>query len=197
MSIAGLLVLSLLAGAGGGGGEPVAAAEGRQFAVVHIVNPNIEGPYTHPALPPGGIKVIGLEFDMAASATSGDPNDPWGLRPQFSTISVTKELDKSSPNLAYYCAVGQHFDYVFIRMLPLSMGPGDMEPTEPPYYEIVMEDVVIAAVKDRMVYRDQLQDGTYAHLEEVSFAYGRIKWLDVPSGVMTGWNLESNKPLVP
>ncbi|MHC4602986.1 MAG: Hcp family type VI secretion system effector [Planctomycetota bacterium] len=174
LTLVALILFSLMVGAGTIPSEPVPAAEGRQFAVMHIENPPIEGPYIHQALPPGGIKVIDLDLGITAS-------------PQFSEITITKEFDKASPHLAFYCAAGQHFGTVFIRMLPATISPE----MEPPYYEIILVDAVITKVTDGMVYREQYQD--YAHMEEVSFKYRQITWSDINSGEMRSWDLLVNQ----
>ncbi len=187
---AAFLFFTLIAGSGGVPGEPVAAAEGRQFAVMHIYMPEIEGPYSHPALPPSGIKVIDVDCSVVAPANSGEPNDPWGSRPEFSQISITKEFDKTSPDLAYYCATGQRFGQIFIRLLPA----GD-PPTEPAYYEIVLKDAIVSELKDRIVYREKMVDGTYAHLQQVSLKFRQITWTDLNSGKTQTWNLYDNQGL--
>jgi len=184
-----LILFSLMVGAGTMPSEPAPAAEGRQFAVMHIENPPIEGPYIHMGLPPGGIKVIDLDLGVTASPSSGEPNDPWSVRPQFSEIKITKDFDKASPQLAFYCAAGQHFGTVFIRMLPATISPE----MEMPYYEIILMDAVITKVTDCMVYREQYQD--YAHMEEVSFKYRQITWTDINSAETRSWDLLVNQPM--
>jgi len=184
-----LILFSLMVGAGTMPSEPAPAAEGRQFAVMHIEAPPIEGPYIHMGLPPGGIKVIDLDLGVTASPSSGEPNDPWSVRPQFSEIKITKDFDKASPQLAFYCAAGQHFGTVFIRMLPATISPE----MEMPYYEIILMDAVITKVTDCMVYREQYQD--YAHMEEVSFKYRQITWTDINSAETRSWDLLVNQPM--
>jgi len=189
LALVALILFSLMVGAGTIPSEPVPAAEGRQFAVMHIEAPTVEGPYMHMISPVGGMKVIDLDLGITASLSSGEPNDPWSVKPQFSEITVTKEFDKASPQLAFYCAAGQHFGTVFIRMLPATATPE----AEMPYYEIVLVDAVITKVTDRMVYREQYQD--YAHMEEVSFKYRQITWTDINSAETRSWDLLTNQPL--
>ncbi|MBA7711522.1 hypothetical protein ES703_120488 [subsurface metagenome] len=191
LALVALILFSLMVGAGTIPSEPAPAAEGRQFAVMHIEDPPIEGSYIHMTLPPGGIKVIDLDFGVTASPSSGEPNDPWSVKPRFSEITITKEFDKASPQLSFYCAAGQHFGIVFIRMLPGTTAPE----MEMPYYEIILVDAVITRVTDRMVYREQYQD--YAHLEEVSFKYRQITWTDISSEPpeTRSWDLLTNQPL--
>lgn len=189
LALVALILFSLMVGAGTIPGEPAPAAEGRQYAVMHIEAPPVEGPYLHMLLPPGGIKVIDLDLGVTASPSSGEPNDPWSVRPQFSEITITKEFDKASPKLAFYCAAGQHFGTVSIRLLPATATPE----SEMPYYEIILMDVVITKVMDCMVYRQEFQD--YAHMEEVSFKYRQITWSDVYSAEERTWDLLTNQPL--
>ena len=63
-----LTLFVLMVGAGGVPNEPVTAAEGRQFAIMHIEDPTIVGTYNHPGLSTGGIKVIDMSFSVAAPA---------------------------------------------------------------------------------------------------------------------------------
>jgi len=191
LTLVALVLFSLIVAAAAVPTAPVAAAQGRQFAIMHLDHPNVEGPYSHPGLPPGGIKVIDLDLSTTGSPYSGDPNDPWSIRPQFSEVTVTKEFDQASPDLSFYCAVGQHFRYVYIRLLPVTQEPYPNPPTEEPYYEIILEDAVITKVADRMVYREN-ENYNYAHLEEVCFKYSRIIWSDIGSGKVRSWDLVNN-----
>lgn len=192
MVLAAVMLFSLIVGASSIPPQPVAAAEGRQFAVMYIQMPDVLGPYIHPVieplLPPGGIKVIDLSYDVTAPPNSGEPNDPWAIKPQFSQITITKEVDNASPDLNYYCATGQHFDFIYIRLLPSAF---TLPPEEGPYYEIVIEDAVISQVKTRIVYRET-QNSDYAHLEDISFRCGIITWFDIGSGNIRSWDLLTN-----
>lgn len=185
LALAAVILVSLIVGAGSVPPEAVPAAEGRQFAVMKIIDPEIVGPYTYPGAPPGAIKVIDLQLGITASDNSGDPNDPLSVKPQFSEITITKEFDKSSPDLNYYCALGQHFGSVTLYMIPA----GGTSP--PPYYLIILQDAVITKEESRMVYRTS--DSKYAHLEVVSFKCGSITWQDITSGNIRSWDLVHNE----
>lgn len=181
LALVALILFSLMVGAGTIPSEPIGAAQGRGHALMEVI--------VVPGIEMSGIKVIDLDFGITASPSSGEPNDPWSVRPGFSEITVTKEIDQASPHLSFYCAAGQHFESVFIRMLAPTGDP--ME--DGPYYEIILMDAVITKVKNRMVYREQFQD--YGHMEEVSFKYRQITWSDVNSGETRSWDLLSNQPM--
>jgi type VI secretion system Hcp family effector len=174
LALVALILFSLMVGAGTIPSEPIGAAQGRGHAVMEIAGPAVMS----------GIKVIDLDFGVTASPSSGEPNDPWSVKPGFSEITVVKEFDATSPQLSFYCAAGEHLNSVLISMLP--------SPIEPPYYEVILVDAVITKIKNRMVYREQYQD--YAHMEEVSFKYRQITWSDI-GGEVRGWDLLSNQPL--
>jgi type VI secretion system Hcp family effector len=178
--------LVVIVTAGGIPTEPIAAAEGRGFAVIHFMTPVIQGPYTYPGgLPPYGIKVLDIDFSVTAGINSDDPNDPLAIRPEFSSITITKEFDQTSPDLNYYCALGQHFGTVMINMIPA----GTSNP--PPYYMITLDDAVITEVASRMVYRSS--DTKYTHLETVSIKCGVIHWQHLTSGALRSWDLVHNE----
>jgi len=110
LALTAVMLFSLLVGAGTEPTEPVIAAEGRQFAVMHIFGPEVPGPYLHSGppgfLPPGGIKALHLESEIIAPPNSGDPCDPWSTKAAFSEIMLTKEFDQACPDLNFYCAAG-------------------------------------------------------------------------------------------
>ncbi len=186
VALAVVVVFSLMIGAGGEVGEAAGGAESRQWAVMHITGPDVEGSYVHGTLPAGGMRVIDLDFSIAAASSSGEPNDPWGMKPAFSEIAVVKEFDKASPQLAVCCAAGQRFGCVYIRLLP---GGSDPDMADP-YYEIQLEDAVITKITDRVIHRET---GDYAHLEEVSFKCRVIRWTEMTTGITAGWDVVSNQ----
>jgi type VI secretion system Hcp family effector len=176
--IAVLMAIALLLGAGEPT-EPVAAAQARQFAVLYMP-PAFGGYSLMPHFPPGGIRVLHFEFSVTASDNSDMMEDPWGVRPRFSELTLTKEFDTASPDLNYHCAAGTHYANATLMVVLTS-------PTSPPYYIITLEDVVIAKVRSRMVY----STGGYAHLEEVSLKCGRVTW-DMTGASPTTWDLVHN-----
>ncbi len=196
LALAAVMLFSLMVGAGGVPSEAIPPAQGRQFAAMYILGPPVAGPYTHMTYGTGAIKVIDMNFEVEAPPNSGDFNDPWGIKPAFSTVTVTKEFDCASPDLNFYCATGQHFTSVGIHMLPVSTNPWG----EYHYYVITLGDAVINHVGSRMVYREPNIPGgptTFAHLEEVSFKCGVITWQDIGSGRTRSWDLVNNQVPVP
>jgi type VI secretion system Hcp family effector len=183
-ALAALMLFVLIVSAGGIPPESIAAAEGRGFAVMTITGPDIVGTLTYPGVPIPGIKVLDIDFSVTAGVNSDDPNDPWAVKPAFSEITVTKEFDGTSPDLNYYCALGQHFTTAMIYMIPVGTT------TPPPYYMITLDDAVITSVKSRMAYRST--DSKYTHLESVSLKCGVIHW-DKIGGAIRYWDLVHNE----
>jgi type VI secretion system Hcp family effector len=181
LAIVSLFVL--IVAAGGIPPESIAAAEGRGFAVLTITGPDIVGTFSYPGVPLPGIKVLDIDFGVTAGVNSDDPNDPWAIKPQFSEITITKEFDKTSPDLNYYCALGQHFTAGTLYMIPAGTTP-------PPYYMITLEDAVITQVESRMVYRST--DSKYTHLETVSLKCGVITW-EKMGETTRSWDLVHNE----
>ncbi len=177
-----VLAIALILGAGEPT-EPVPAAEARQFAVLYL-SPIVGSYAAPPNYPPGGMKTLHFEFAVTASDNSDLIDDPWGVKPKFQELTITKEFDTASPDLNYHCAAGTHFATATL-MIMSATGPSD-----PPYYIITLQDAVVTKVKSRMAYRTTTPTG-YAHLEEVSLKCGLIRW-EITGASPKEWDIVHN-----
>jgi type VI secretion system secreted protein Hcp len=113
-----------------------------------------------------------------------------GQRADLTPITITKQLDKSSPKLAAACANGDH---IKSALLTLHRAGGDKKQ----YMEYKLTDVLISSYN---VGGASAGEGGVP-VEEVALHYGKIEWkytvvgLDgKPAGnVSAGWNLKENK----
>lgn len=113
-----------------------------------------------------------------------------GQRCDMTPLTITKQLDKSSPKLAQACASGEH---IKSALLTLSRAGGDKQQ----YMEYKLSDVLISSVR---VGGASAGDGGVP-VEEVSLHYGRIDWKYTVIGndgkakgnVASGWILGENK----
>jgi type VI secretion system Hcp family effector len=141
------------------------AAEGRLFVVMDI--PGIDGSFSF-----GGhnndIKVISLDWGVYFNVTEV-LNGPPG-QCHFKLLTVTKEIDKASPNLLLFWLNG---------------GPAlapvlyfyKADSTE--YYKMTLSGVQIVKLNENVIYNG---NNYYAHVEEVVFTYDDIKltWYGPP-----------------
>ena len=121
-----------------------------------------------------------------ASGTGGRT----GGRADFQHFEVVKTVDNATCDLNIYCAKGEHIPSIEIE---LCLATGDKHT----FMKYVMEDVIVSAVQP-----GGSSDGDEVRpLEEVSFAYGKVKWEYTPidhtgkpgAAVYRTWNLETNK----
>ena len=181
-----LMLFLLMIGTGGIPTESFEAAQGRGYAMMFIEG--IQGPYqTQPYS--YHIKVIDFKFGIDNVGTAAQGGS-YSSAPQFSEITVVKEIDKTSPLLAMYCAEGRTIPYVLIKLMPTAIWPPPSGPPDPHYYIVTLEDVVISKIKNRVVYRES--DLQYGHLEELSFRCNRIGWEDIGSATTEQWDLQRN-----
>lgn len=180
-----LIVLLLIVGAVDIPTESFGAGDARGYGMMLIegVNgPNQSQSYEN------HIKVVDVQFGIDNQGTSEDGDTRNRSDPQFSEITVVKNIDSTSPTLAVYCANSQVIPKVEIKLLP----PGPFPPlVDSHYYIITLHDVVISKVEDRLVYREA--DVAYAHLEKLAFRCNRLNLEDVGSGNQREWDLERNK----
>ncbi len=187
MALVVLMLFLLMIGAGGIPTESFEAAQGRGYAMMYING--IVGPYQMQPYH-DHIKVIDFKFDIDNIGTSA-VGGSYSSNPQFSEITVVKEIDKTSPLLAMYCAEGRVINIVELKFLPTPIWPPPSGPPDPHYYIVTLDSAVISKIKNRVVYRES--DLQYGHLEELSFRCNRITWEDIGSGTTETWDLERNR----
>ena len=111
-------------------------------------------------------------------------------RADFKDFTVTKLLDKSSPNIYLYCANGKHIPRVTIEFC---LATGDKHT----FMKFVMEDVIVSSASPG----GQSLDEEHRPLETVTLNYGKIEWEYTPidhtgkkgAAIKQGWDLETNK----
>ncbi len=121
-----------------------------------------------------------------ASGTGGRT----GGRADFQDFSVTKVIDKASPNLALHCANGKHIPKVVVELCLATE-------EKHTFMKYTMEDVVVSSVSPG----GAAGGGESRPLESVTFNYGKIEWEYTPidqtgkkgAAVKQGWDLEANK----
>lgn len=120
-----------------------------------------------------------------ASATGGRT----GGRADFENLLVAKTIDNATPDLNIKCAKGEHIAKI---ELDLCLATGDKHT----FMKYTLEDCIVTSVKP-----GASSEGEVKPLEEVTFAYGKIKWEYTPidhtgkpgSATDRTWDLETNK----
>jgi type VI secretion system secreted protein Hcp len=112
-------------------------------------------------------------------------------RVNISDVSVVKNMDKASPDLALACCNGKHFPEAKIECCEASEN-------KHVYAVITMEDVIISS------YQPSGSQGGDKPLESLSLNFGKIKWEYTPLGHdgkpgskvgPMGWNAEKNEKI--
>lgn len=118
------------------------------------------------------------------SATGGRT----GGRADFQDLTITKTIDNSTPDLNIKCASGEHVPKI---ELELCLATGDKHT----FMKYTLEDCIVTSISP-----GGSTGGETKPLENVSFAYGKIKWEYTPidhtgapgSATDRTWNLEKN-----
>ena len=135
------------------------------------------------------IEIVGFNHGVSqpvtgASGTGGRT----GGRADFQPFSVTKTIDKATADLHIYCANGKHIPTVVAEFC---LATEDKHC----FMKYTLSDVIVNVVSPNG------SEGGDRPTEEVSFAYGKIKWEYTPidhagaagATVDRTWNLEKNK----
>jgi len=116
-----------------------------------------------------------------------------GARVVMGDFTVTKIIDRSTPDIQVYCCDGTHIDRVKVVLREAGGGPVE-------FMKWTFENVIISRI--RQVGRGS--EGTYARpSEKVCFNFGRVTWQytcqstdgSVGATVEGGWDLEQNRKL--
>jgi len=130
----------------------------------------------------------GVSQMVSGSVSSGGGRS--AERCDHADFSVVKSLDKASAKLNLACCNGEHIANIEFE---LCRATGDKSR----YMQIVMGDSVVSSVRPG----GSSQGGEALPLEEVAFAYGKIKWTYTEQDHKTGqpkgdissfWDLTSN-----
>lgn len=152
----------------------------------------IQGESTSPGYQ-NEIDVLGFNAGVERAISSGGGGAKSTTKPQFYEISVSKNVDKTSPLLFVNCAVGRVFPTATLTLAKeYSTGLRD-------YFKIVLSNVTITKLETRTL------SGTNGSLtEEVTLGFQTIRWsitsIDPASGQETvvatgGYDLGQNRAL--
>ncbi|AOJ73472.1 MULTISPECIES: Hcp family type VI secretion system effector [Burkholderia] len=93
-------------------------------------------------------------------------------------MTLTKEIDKSSPKLSQALASGEQMKSValeFYRILK--------EGKEEHYYTVKLENAILTSIRSWTPNCLVLDNKQLGHMEDVSFTYEKITWTYVPDGI--------------
>ncbi len=102
--------------------------------------------------------------DTNMTLTSGSTGQSVG-RPRFSNMTLTKQIDKTTPQLAVRCANGQRFSKVVLACA--RPGPQSFD-----FYTVTLTNAVVTG--DRVV--GDVNSTLPVPVESVAFSYEKIKW---------------------
>jgi type VI secretion system secreted protein Hcp len=133
-------------------------------------------------------EIVILSFSHGISNTPVAGGGGTG-KASFSDLSLTKTIDKSSPQLFLHCAQGKHIPSAILTLR--KAGGNGIE-----FYTITLTDVLISSVQNGG------SSGGALPVETLSLNFTKIEWRYVPedaSGgtgtpVTTSWNLATNTP---
>ncbi|MFW6162406.1 MAG: Hcp family type VI secretion system effector [Planctomycetota bacterium] len=141
------------------------------------------------------IEIISFRHDVSqpAGTATSRVGGRTGARVNVADFTITKVIDKSTPNLNLYCCNGQHIPKVTIELCEAG---GDKHM----YMQWILEDVIISSVKPSGVANEEVYTRP---IEEVSFNFGLIRWAYTPmdhtgkpgAAMQAGWSMELNKPM--
>ena len=93
-------------------------------------------------------------------------------------LTITKEVDKSSPKLLQALCSGEQLTEVeldFYRIKPSG--------EEEKYYTIKLTNAIIVGVRTWFPNCLQAETTSFGHMEDISFTYKAIRWTWVPDGI--------------
>lgn len=91
-------------------------------------------------------------------------------KPDFSALTIIKDVDAATPALGAACAEGTKIGQVEIHFTQL------LPERRATYMRMVLKDVVIMTVTPMSIR----SDGQSIHIEEVSLRYGLVEWEYIP-----------------
>lgn len=93
-------------------------------------------------------------------------------------LTITKEVDKSTPKLYQALCTGEQMASVVIKWYRI-----DPSGTEEHYFTTKLEDAIITEIKAWMPNALDENKATFKHMEDVSFTYKKIIWTWEPDGI--------------
>lgn len=119
------------------------------------------------------IKVYDMEHEVAIP--TDERGSPTGAR-FHGPLTITKEVDKSSPLLHQALTTGERLDIdlKFFRTTPSG--------AEEQYYTVKLEDAMIVSIKSQFT-TDNEKGTELGYMEDVAFVYDKITWTWEPEGI--------------
>jgi type VI secretion system secreted protein Hcp len=103
---------------------------------------------------------------------------------QHKPITITKPLDKASPQLMYALVNNERLDSVIFEFYTINKVGGDIL-----YYQIELVNAYVASIRTVLV--EEETSGYMTTYEQVSFTYQQITWTDTVDGYQTVDDWES------
>ena len=133
----------------------------------------------------GSIKVKGHEDTILVQAVdhiiqtpcSPQTGLPTGKRVHF-PMTLTKEIDKSSPKLFQALARGENLTNVTLEYYRISP-----KGTEEKYYTVTLTNAMLTSIRAWMPNCLEQANKQMGHMEDVSFTYEKISWTFEPEGI--------------
>jgi type VI secretion system secreted protein Hcp len=133
------------------------------------------------------IVCVAIGNGVSNTAASAENYPPLG-RPKFQDFTVTKYVDKASPNLNIACAKGTHLKEVELVCVRIAAAnPGYVA------YRFTLNDAMVKSI--------QVKGEMPALIEDIAFSFKKIKWEYtplLPNGTPGGkisaeWDVQMNK----
>ncbi|QEL66319.1 type VI secretion system secreted protein Hcp [Oryzomicrobium terrae] len=93
-------------------------------------------------------------------------------------LTLTKEIDKSSPKLFQALTSGEQMSKVVLEYYRISP-----KGTEEKYYKVQLENAIITSIRAWVPNCLGLDTRQMGHMEDVSFTYEKITWTWEPDGI--------------
>ena len=93
-------------------------------------------------------------------------------------MTITKEIDKSSPKLMQALSSGEHLTEVVLDFYRISP-----KGTEEKYYTVKLAAGIIVSVESYFPETFVAENEPFKHMEKISFTYGKIVWTWQPDGI--------------
>jgi type VI secretion system secreted protein Hcp len=132
--------------------------------------------------------VIGFNHEVVSprDAASGLPT---GKR-QHQPLTITKEIDKSSPLLMIALTTNEKLPEVTLRFWQPSRSGKEFQ-----YYTIQLENAAISDIRQEMLNNKYPENMQHKEREHVSFVYQKITWIYEDGGITSSddWLVPSRK----
>ena len=113
----------------------------------------------------GEIDVLAWSWGMSQSGNTHTAHGGGAGKVNVQDLSITKHLDKASPNLMQYCCNGKHFADALLTVRKAGENPLE-------YLKITLKDLIIAAVTTGgSGGEDRLTENVSLNFSKVAFEY--------------------------